>query len=767
MDRLSLQEAIQIAGYSLGTILHLLLLWLFIRRHRRRPGESLFAGFVCAVGLWNFGQFLATFFHVLLRNDVPTPLLVVCDLLAYSGLALIPSTLLHTLGLLVYERKQRDFHSLSHKVLRSVAVFLIYSPLLCLPLVIQQTLKNPGTPGFSQLQSIATPYFFWFQSSFLVCAGLSFVLARQAREPRERLFYLANIATLLGTCTVLALIYVTHTSSIAAGGVTVEGLVILLSTLPSASFGYYIHRYDDVEFFLRRSLFYIVLIGATLIAYLWGISVFAEMLDTHYGLNQKIVEGVLILALIVLFHPFRRILQKVFNSLFFKQTFAYQQVLTELVSFMGRGTAIHVRALVEHVTQSVERVLDLEDSDIVLTAPSGATSFAQDPMREPPELSACLQWFEKTHWPYFRRMDLGTSPAEIKALEELNHLRAQAIFAVRHESRIVALFLVGAKRDGSPLFAEEIEVLRALAEHLAISLENLKLYEQNRDLENQLHDTEKRIALGRFSSSVAHRVKNPLSSIKAITQSMALDMNPQDERRNDLLLVVSEVDRLTGIVNQLLNFAEQESVTQGHHFSLAEIITEVSELFQHEADLFQVSIQSSFEGQSPKLSGTRADMREILSNIIQNGIHAMKSGGMLHVRVESPCPSHKIPEAFQDKLLTRPSVSWCLIQVIDEGLGLPGDQADRVFEPFFTTKTGGTGLGLAITRRKIQEQGGFISAGQRKDSKPGAIISILMPLAQSPKGGQGAVDKQGLDRAPPHDDLATALASSHSIESES
>src|SRR5262249_10487021 len=142
--------------------------------------------------------------------------------------------------------------------------------------------------------------------------------------------------------------------------------------------------------------------------------------------------------------------------------------------------------------------------------------------------------------------------------------------------------------------------------------ENVRLYEEKLGLERKIHETERQLSLGRFSASVAHRVKNPLSSIKAISQAMAEDMAPSDARRSDLEVVVGEVDRLTQVVNQLLDYAEPEPAgAPEREVDLREVLSEVAVLYQHEAALFGVEIRTECPASLPLAKGERTAVREV------------------------------------------------------------------------------------------------------------------------------------------------------------
>ena len=342
------------------------------------------------------------------------------------------------------------------------------------------------------------------------------------------------------------------------------------------------------------------------------------------------------------------------------------------------------------------------------------------------------------------------------------------------------MFLVGSKASGQPLFQEEIELCRALADQLAVSLENLRLYEEKLALERKIHETEQKLTLGRFSASVAHRVKNPLSSIKAITQSMAEDLPAGDSRRADLDLVVGEVDRLTQVVNQLLDYADPVTEQEPSEIDLREVLAEVALLYQHEAALFGVEIRISCPAQLPKAKGERKAAREVFANLLQNGIHAMQRGGVLVVDVGYPAPAVAPPDTGEGAApaagapaSSNPEVA--LVTVADGGTGIAPEFLERVFAPFFTTKPRGTGLGLAIARHKIEELGGRIEVespipeAERppKATGPGTRFKLWWPVvapvvappkpvevkpeaapAATPKSGSGVVKAAGASGEP-------------------
>lgn len=729
-DELTLKQIVLVSSWLLGTVLHFLLLRMILRRKRWIRGEGLFAVLVTAVGLWNAGRLAFTLLDLLLKHEVPVWVLFGCDAVAYAGLLLIPSALLHTLFHLVVERLQQDHwkatwpgpHAATGPDLlaRRAGTALIYAPVLVFPEVLRRVHDHPGVEGFAQLGSfLITAFAVWFTGALVLAALLSSLLARRARDPREGRFYWSMTGILVGTALVLLAIYELGTKSIEGAGVLMEVLIVLASTFPSLMFGYYVHRHHYMEFVVRRSIFYLVLVVATVLTYVWGVSSVSGFLDERLGLHHRVLEVCLILLLVFLFEPFARALQRILTVIFYRESDLYRQVLSELIGQMGRGPAYRLSTLTRHVATTVARTLHVEEAAIVLIDTEGKPTLSTHRLQRPDVAATAHLLAPPGAPPYVLSEDLGDEDEEVACARELDQLRAEAAFAVRAEGKLSGIFFVGPKTSGQPLFQEEIELCRALADQLAVSLENLRLYEEKLALERKIHETERQLSLGRFSASVAHRVKNPLSSIKAISQAMAEDMPKDDPRRGDLEVVVGEVDRLTQVVNQLLDYAEPEPPSAPEpELDLAAVLSEVALLYQHEASLTQVEIQTQVPAGLPRAKGDRAAAREVLGNLIQNAIHAMPRGGVVSVTLE-------------------PSEDVVLVTIADGGTGVAAEHLERLFSPFFTTKPRGTGLGLAIARHKVEELGGLIEAespipeAERppRATGPGTRFRIAWPVA--------------------------------------
>ncbi len=206
----------------------------------------------------------------------------------------------------------------------------------------------------------------------------------------------------------------------------------------------------------------------------------------------------------------------------------------------------------------------------------------------------------------------------------------------------------------------------------------------------------RRLALiGTMAAGVAHEIKNPLASIKGAAQLVQRDLEGRqivDGPAEYLKLVVGEVDRLNGVIEDFLSFARPRE-PRFQDVSLNEIVEGVLKL-QETALPPGVELRRELDANLPVVSADAELLKQALINVLQNAVEACGEKGAVTVRTRS------LPEAMR----------WYeVIEVEDTGPGVPLDDMERVFQPFHTTKTRGTGLGLAIAARVLDAHKGLIA----------------------------------------------------------
>ncbi len=226
-------------------------------------------------------------------------------------------------------------------------------------------------------------------------------------------------------------------------------------------------------------------------------------------------------------------------------------------------------------------------------------------------------------------------------------------------------------------------------------------------LQVELRRSERLAALGKLLAGVAHEVRNPLAGIRSTAQLWQRGIGPDAESFADLL---SEVDRLDGIVERLLHFsrADAQDLAAG---DLNAVVAEAARLARGPAEAQGVRIDLELAASLPPVAMAPPALIQVLRNLTTNAIQAMPPGGTLRVATHLD-PRRKFVE----------------VRVADTGPGLTDAMLAHLFEPFFTTKAGGTGLGLAIAREIALAHRGEIRAANRGDGS-GSVFTLSLPTA--------------------------------------
>jgi signal transduction histidine kinase len=227
-----------------------------------------------------------------------------------------------------------------------------------------------------------------------------------------------------------------------------------------------------------------------------------------------------------------------------------------------------------------------------------------------------------------------------------------------------------------------------------------------REAQAQLLHQEKMAAFGLLAAGIAHEIGNPLTSVSAIVQ-MLRRRDADAYTREKLQLVAGQLERIQGIVRELINFSRPAS-GEPARLDIAEVVNEALGIAKYYKGIKSRTVAIDIPDDLPAVIGVRGQLVSVFLNLILNAIDATNQGGKI-----------EISAVAQDNCLQ--------IRVIDDGAGIAPEHQSRLFQPFFTTKPRGTGLGLFMCRKLLVEHGGSIGCEGR--SGAGTIFCVRLPGA--------------------------------------
>ena len=276
---------------------------------------------------------------------------------------------------------------------------------------------------------------------------------------------------------------------------------------------------------------------------------------------------------------------------------------------------------------------------------------------------------------------------------------------------------------GTTFTTSELRFLETLGHQIALAVERARRGEAERQrheearnayrelaaAQERIIESEKMALLGTFAAGLAHEIRNPLNSI-ALQLSVIERRNAKLETdmgiRELIAIIREEVSRLDALAGDFLQFSRADRVQQGVA-ELGGVIEHVLRLLEPQSAEGGVRLTADLEPGLPALAIDAEKMKQVLINLVRNGIEALEEGGEVKVIVRK-CDGH------------------VLLSVEDNGPGIP--EGVDIFQLFVTTKQGGTGLGLSIARQIVAQHGGAISAGATQSG--GARFDITLPLPE-------------------------------------
>ena len=546
-----------------------------------------------------------------------------------------------------------------------IVSLIVYLPSLVLARGAWRLFADPEVSSLSSFVGEARVYVYLQAAYLAVASACGAVIARRVKLDEARGFFRLLPWPLLtvAVCLVVGerLDALDHRETPGAGQV----VLFACPLLPALYFLWAVFRWNLLDLEVRNTTLRTFLLVFVVFLYFCGVK--------RLGAPMS-VEVVLFLLLVLSIEPMRRVATRLFHETWFRDREWSLEVLErfgrELVSAEGDPSKLEKLLVVrfsEAFETEVARLIRPED-------PNARAVFEcfQGGAREPVNILR------------------GARPEVAAAVRALG---GRVLLPVGEGEELLGVLLLGPRRFNRHYGRGEVEEARIAILQFCAALRNRRLVAERILAERKAQQAERLSALGMLSASVAHEVKNPLSSIQAISQSMEEELPAGHPLRRDLEVIGQEIQRLDRVVHEVLAFARPGS-SDRVPVDVVPIVRNVIYILTHEARRRGVVIEEDLRAPSAKALASEAGLKAALFNLLLNAVSASPDGRPVRVVVEDG--------------------ESVVLQVSNEGPAIPPEVRERLFEPF--ASKGGTGLGLAITRERIEAFGGTISV----DSVDGA-----------------------------------------------
>ena len=229
-------------------------------------------------------------------------------------------------------------------------------------------------------------------------------------------------------------------------------------------------------------------------------------------------------------------------------------------------------------------------------------------------------------------------------------------------------------------------------------------------------------ALGEMAAAMAHELKNPLAGIEVMAGLLRRKVADSPDAQSIIADIISEAKMANSTVVEMLDYVRPVRLER-NRTAIAQVLHTAVSMAESKAQRGYVSVELVLPEDLPLIQGDEHQLCQVFTNLVINAFEAL--GGNGHIRISAA------PGTMEDEAVPKgdaPSqIPTVVIEVQDDGPGIPGDLKDRVFNAFFTTKAQGSGLGLAIVRKIIDAHDGRIDVSSATDQ--GTRFTVTLPVS--------------------------------------
>ncbi|OGS01115.1 MAG: hypothetical protein A3G41_00010 [Elusimicrobia bacterium RIFCSPLOWO2_12_FULL_59_9] len=406
-------------------------------------------------------------------------------------------------------------------------------------------------------------------------------------------------------------------------------------------------------------------------------------------------------------------------------------------------SSIDLKKILPVIVKLSLNILKADDVSVMLMGDDGKLSVAACSGAEGDErLQAFLEIGNRVagraaEWktPIFVSGPLEKDPrfAGILSMRQIKH---SIIYPLFIDNELLGILNVNRMAQDVPFGPIDLRGLTILGSQISQAVYNAKLYRQLQDkmtaleqAQEHLIQSEKLAAIGQLSAGVAHELNNPLTGILGFTQILLQDEEITAKQREDLEVIQSQSQRCRQIVQSLLQFSRKQNPHK-EPLNAVQVFNSVLKFVKYDVSKAGIELISELPETLPPIWGDSSQLQQVLLNILTNAMHALEGRESKKLILRAFAKSGRV-----------------VVEVEDNGHGVPEKHLSEIFDPFFTTKPAGrgTGLGLSISFGIMQEHQGAIQV--KSEEGRGAKFILDFPVYGGAEKNSSVTKPQTLNEA--------------------
>ena len=489
---------------------------------------------------------------------------------------------------------------------------------------------------------------------------------------------------------------------------------------------YAIHRYRlmGINMPLKRGMVYSLSAGLLMGLFVVLVLTITNALSVYTRVDSFEISLFSALVIAFLFNPLRQRIQEIIDRFFYKKSYDYYSTLQKVSS--GLSSKFDLQEICDFIGNEVCDVMGLRDIYVLSYVPeTGYTVISQTSIKSKtknghnetsintatglelqPSLDIVRYYLNTKELIIKDELSGLEGNPDIGLIQSINRsfdlFNGKVMVPVLVENKPSLLLMIGEKMSYDYFTSEDISLFGTISEQMAIAVQHSELYK------DKIH-SERLASIGMMSATFAHEIRNPLTSLKTFAQLMPEKYNDTEFRNTFSKIVVGEIEKIDGLITDLLDFSMHKKASRMNNFNLVSLVDETVDYVKDKAPYNNgsITVKKNYSEREVLMTGDASKLNQAFVNIITNGYQAMNGKGQLTVDIN---PNGRNIE----------------IIITDTGEGIETESISKIFDPFVTTKEMGVGLGLAISKRIIEDHRGELHV--ESSVSTGTSFTITLPV---------------------------------------